>query len=380
MTAKSNISNGKYQNESYQQLDKKLDTAPNKASAAKTGIKGWVESYKQNLNSPDKNVRNKTIVKILLWIFIGLPIIGELILCTMYFLVKPILSKSNSTQTTTQTTPDKPKVEYNVAADNEEYEFTCTKLVEGSTSNYVYCETDGMVTGTYEPAEKQNLQPQYVTAENGKWSFSAKSVSITRSDIAPKSGLTDDKVPHSKQETVKVRMNAGGKDVASVNVKINFNFTDEVYAELLATNRQNAIEYAAAAPERARQQHISDLKACRIATNDWTDAEAGEYADDYVKCRQQEYDREKSTWESTAPSKVDTRSLCRTAGEAAAPYGIKFHNVVGVLSEEVQSAHERLYKVQVDVTNAFGATRETVMECKVSNGSGTNKVTYLNIY
>lgn len=379
MAAKSNIPNNKYQNKSDQQFDKKLNTVPNKTSTTKTGIKGWVEKYKQNLNSPDKNIRNKTIVKTLLWVFVGLPIIGELILCAMYFLVKPMLSNSNSTQTTTQTTSDKPKIEYNVVADKDEYEFTCTKLVDGSTSSVVYCETDGEVTGTYSPIEQQKLQPQYVVAENGKWSFPAKSVSIIKSDIAPKSGLADDKVPHSKQETVRVRISTGGKDVASVNVKIKFNFTDEVYAELLATNRQNAISYAADAPERERQQRITDLRACRIKTDDWTDTEAGEYADEYVKCRQQEYDKEKSTWENTAPSKIDTRSLCRTAGESAAPYGIKFHNVAGVLVK-VQSAHERLYKVQVDVTNAFGATRETVMECKVSNDGGTNKVTYLNIY
>lgn len=380
MAAKSNIPNNKYQNESRQQFNKESNTTPNKAPTAKTGIKGWVENYKQNLNSPDKNIRNKTIVKILLWVFVGLPIIGELILCAMYFLVKPILSKPNSTQTTTQTTPDEPEVRYSVAADKDEYEFMCTKIVDSSTSGYVHCETDGIVTGTYSPTEQQNLQPQYITAEDGKWSFSAESVSIMKNDVAPKSGFSDKNVPHSKQEIVNVRIRDDGKDVASAKVKITFNFTDEVYAELLATNRQNAIEYAAAAPERERQQRIADLKACRIKTDDWTDSESGEYADEYVKCRQQEYDKEKSTWESTAPSKVDTRSLCRTAGEAAAPYGIKFHNVVGVLSEEVQSAHERLYKVQVDVTNAFGATRETVMECKVSNSSGANIVTYINIY
>ncbi len=363
MAAESNTTSNKQQNKPKQKT-------------IEPGTKEWFEEYGRKLKSSDKQVRKKAWRNLVISV-VGIFCLGVFLFAMFY---RPATNTSKPTSSTSSESSSKPKTEYRIAADKEEYEFTCTKIVDSSTSGYVHCETDGIVTGTYSPAEQQNLQPQYVTVENGKWSFSAESVSIMKSDVAPKSGFSDDKVPHSKQEIVNVRIRDGGKDVASTKVKIIFTFTDEVYAELLATNRQNAIAYAAAAPERERQQRITDLKACRIKTDNWTDAEAGEYADEYVKCRQKEYDQEKSTWENTAPSKVDTRSLCRTAGEAAAPYGIKFHNVVGVLSEEVQSAHERLYKVQVDVTNAFGATRETVMECKVSNDSGTNKVTYLNIY
>lgn len=363
MAAKNNTFNNKQNNKSQQQ-------------SIKTNVQKRLDNFKQDLKSSNKQIKRKTWRNLILGT-VSLFCVGVFLFAMFYRPMPPSTNKSTGSSTSSS---DKPKIEYSVAANKDEYEFTCTKIVESDTSGFVRCETDGIVTGTYSPVEQQKLQPQYVTAENGKWSFSAKSVSITKSDVAPKSGFPDDKVPHSKQEVINVRIRDGGRDVASTKVKIKFNFTDEVYAELLATNRQNAISYAADAPERERQQRIADLKACRIKTDDWTDSEADAYADEYVKCRQQEYDKEKSTWESTAPSKADTRSLCRTAGESAAPYGIKFHNVAGVLSEEVQSAHERLYKVQVDVTNAFGTTRETVMECKVSNSSGANIVTYINIY
>lgn len=273
---------------------------------------------------------------------------------------------------------EEPRVDYKVAVDKESYEFICTKLSDGDSSGFVYCETDGDVTGTYEPSEHQGIAPGYVKAEDGKWHFAAKSVSISRSDLIPSYGFADDKVPHSKDVSMTVRLTNNSKDLASVSVKIKFVFSDAVYNELLAANRKKAAEYAAAAPERERQQRISDLKACRIATNNWTDAEAGEYADDYVSCRQKEYEKEKSSWESTAPSEVDARTACRTEAEAQY-YKVKIHNVVGVLSTEVLSAHERLYKVQVDVTNVYGATRQSVMECKVSNAGGSVHVTSLNI-
>lgn len=231
------------------------------------------------------------------------------------------------------------------------------------------------ITGSYEQSSESfplESNTDGLNAENGQFKL----------NIQAEAGKSDEQI---KDQEVTLSFKEDGNVFYRYTLLVHINLDENSKQILKAAEGKKAAEEAAeAARKEAEAQaaaHINSLKSCSIPTNQWTDDEAVQYMSEYIACHNRELENEKKDWENTAPSQLGTRSLCKQALEANYPYGTKIHSVLGVIADTVESANSRFYKVEVDITNAFGATRSTVMECRVVNaGNNMIKIDHFYVY
>lgn len=82
------------------------------------------------------------------------------------------------------------------------------------------------------------------------------------------------------------------------------------------------------------------------------------------------------------PPEIETASLCDSAFHNRYPYkDSKVHSILGVIANTPQETDSRLYKVEVTIQNAFGASYDAIMECVVKKvNSSTIQITNFNVY
>lgn len=249
------------------------------------------------------------------------------------------------------------------------------------------------ITGSYEQSSESfplESNTDGLNAENGQFKL----------NIQAEAGKSDEQI---KDQEVTLSFKEDGNVFYRYTLLVHINLDENSKQILKAAEEKKAAEEAAEAARKeaeaqaarkeaeaqsARKEaearaaaHINSLKSCSIPTSQWTDNEAVQYMSEYIACHNRELENEKKDWENTAPSQLGTRSLCRQALEANYPYGTKIHSILGVIADTVESANSRFYKVEVDITNAFGATRSTVMECRVVNaGNNMIKIDHFYVY
>lgn len=182
------------------------------------------------------------------------------------------------------------------------------------------------------------------------------------------------------------------EEYPTYNLTVIINVTNEdrervkvLEDEEVRIKQEEEARKAAEEEQRLKEKNIDErarkLKSCQIATSEWTDEESAMYWNEYLACSNKEYNNAKSSWENTAPSTYTTFELCKKALESAYPYGVKIHYIAGVLADNLESADTRFYKVNVDITNAFGQARSTVAECKAQKDDNNMvKLIYFNVY
>ena len=85
--------------------------------------------------------------------------------------------------------------------------------------------------------------------------------------------------------------------------------------------------------------------------------------------------------EAKVPSDTGTAELCEKQFHQRYPYtGSKVHSILGVIANTKYSADSRLYKVEVTIENAFGASYKAVMECTVQKSGDWLQVINFNVY
>ena len=85
--------------------------------------------------------------------------------------------------------------------------------------------------------------------------------------------------------------------------------------------------------------------------------------------------------EAKVPSASGTAELCEKQFHQRYPYsGSKVHSILGVIVNDKYSADSRLYKVEVTIENAFGASYKAVMECTVQKSADWLQVINFNVY
>lgn len=231
------------------------------------------------------------------------------------------------------------------------------------------------ITGSYEQSSESfplESNTDGLNAENGQFKL----------NIQAEAGKSDEQI---KDQEVTLSFKEDGNVFYRYTLLVHINLDENSKQILKAAEEKKAAEEAAEAARKEAEAraaaHINSLKSCSIPTSQWTDDEAVQYMSEYIACHNRELENEKKDWENTAPSQLGTRSLCRQALEANYPYGTKIHSVLGVIADTVESANSRFYKVEVDITNAFGATRSTVMECRVVNaGNNMIKIDHFYVY
>ena len=89
----------------------------------------------------------------------------------------------------------------------------------------------------------------------------------------------------------------------------------------------------------------------------------------------------KAAEDARYPSSSGAISLCEEAFHKQYPYSkSKVHSILGVIASERYQDNKYLYKVNVDIQNAFGAVYETVMECIVRREGDLIKIDSFHIY
>ncbi len=81
-----------------------------------------------------------------------------------------------------------------------------------------------------------------------------------------------------------------------------------------------------------------------------------------------------------APDPVESIVLCRQNLEQEYPYGAKVRSILGVIADEPISEDTHFYKVEVEITNAFNAKRDSVMECKVTKKGESLEISHFVVY
>lgn len=99
------------------------------------------------------------------------------------------------------------------------------------------------------------------------------------------------------------------------------------------------------------------------------------------KAEEERKKEEEKAQEALVPSASGTAELCEKAFHSKYPYnGSKVHSIMGVIVNDKYSADSRLYKVEVTIQNAYGASYDAVMECVVQKTGEMIKITSFNVY
>ena len=77
--------------------------------------------------------------------------------------------------------------------------------------------------------------------------------------------------------------------------------------------------------------------------------------------------------------KIDAKYAFEEDIEDQCPFGVKFHWILGNIAQRYEGNGEWFFKVEVTITNAFGAEYDTIAEGRVDVTNGCN-VTYSYIY
>ena len=85
--------------------------------------------------------------------------------------------------------------------------------------------------------------------------------------------------------------------------------------------------------------------------------------------------------EDKVPSADGTAELCERQFKSTYPFkGSKVHSITGVVTNSQLSANSRLYKVNVTIQNAYGASYGAVMECTVQKDNNILQIVGFNVY
>ena len=140
-------------------------------------------------------------------------------------------------------------------------------------------------------------------------------------------------------------------------------------AKAEAEKKQKAEADKKAQEEAKRAKEASEAKAKQ---------EAKEKAEADKKAREE---KERQEAEARVPSADGTAELCEKQFHCNYPYsGSKVHSILGVIANDKYSANSRLYKVEVTIENAYGASYKAVMECVVQKSGDYIQVKTFNVY
>lgn len=146
-----------------------------------------------------------------------------------------------------------------------------------------------------------------------------------------------------------------------------------------ATDRITALRSEAKAKAKAKKEKERQQEKAREEAQAKVKAQAKAKAEEKRK-REKAAEAEKKRIAKLAPDPVESIVLCQQHIKQQYPYGVKVHSILGVIADERISNDTHFYKVKVSITNAYNATRESVMECKVTKKGGSLEISYFYVY
>lgn len=160
--------------------------------------------------------------------------------------------------------------------------------------------------------------------------------------------------------------------------QLTLEFSNNKVTKIYNKNYPSVIYYSSNSGDEIAKFPADDKISAIIKAED--DKKAAEKAAADAKKAQEE--AEQKAIAEKYPSAEGTMELCGNTFSSQYPFnGSKVHSILGVITNTSYETDSRLYKAEVTIANAFGASYDAVMECVVKKVDGTMiQITSFNVY